>query len=213
MAVRSALGARRWDLSRALLIESLMLSLIGAIGGVLLAFWAVTVLRATLPETLPRLAMVAVDLRVLGVTALAAIVTGVGFGMLPALQVGRTDVAGTLRQSGRSHTTGASGRVRTTLVAIEVASAVVLLTGAALFLASFVRVIRIDLGLDPRHVVAVGLAPKIISSAELTPSSPSDARTQIVSVQSLTMAALERAKAVPGRNRDLRPDVGTSVVR
>jgi predicted permease len=197
VAVRSALGARRWDLSRALLVESLMLAMLGAIGGILLAFWAVTVLRATLPENLPRLAMVAVDFRVLGVTALASIATGVGFGMLPALHVGRADVAGTLRQSGRSHTSG-SGKLRTTLVGVEIASAVVLLTGAALFLASFIRVMRVDLGLDPRHVMAVSLAPAIISSADLAPSAPSSARTEVVSAQTLTMAALERAKAVPG---------------
>ena len=104
-----------------------------------------------------------------------------------------------LRQAGRSQTSGAaSQRLRAFLVAVEVASAVVLLTGAALFLSSFVRVTSIDLGLDPEHVVSVSVAPPIISSSDLAPSAPSTARREIVAAQSLTLAALERARVVPG---------------
>jgi predicted permease len=176
-----------------------MLSLIGAAGGVLLAYWGVTVLRATLPQNLPRLASVAVDLRVLGVTALAAIGTGLLFGTLPALQLARGDVAGRLRVSGRSQTDGAaSSRLRAALVTVEVAAAVVLLAGAALFLSSFMRVVGVDLGFNPEHVVSVNVDPLVINSAELAPRMPPGQRAKVDATQTVTLAAVERVKAVPG---------------
>jgi predicted permease len=192
IAVRAALGATRWDLARALLVESLMLAMLGAASGILVAFWGVRVLRATLPEHLPRLATAALDLRVLGVAALAAVATGVLFGTLPALRLSRPDVAAGLRLGGRTQAGGSTGdRLRTWLVTSEVALAVVLLAGAGLFISSFMRVARIDIGLDPEHVVAVGVSPR-----PATP--PRDRRAEIASAHPLILAALERAKAVPG---------------
>ena len=191
VALRSALGASRMDLARGLVVESLMLSIAGAAAGVLLAFWLVDVLRATLPEQLPRLSSIAVDLRVLGVTGLVTVTTGVVFGTLPALPISRTDVAGLLRQGGRSATGGGAGRrLRIGLVVAEVAVAVVLLAGAGLFAASFARVVSVDLGVNPKGVLSLGLAPRLprTGSAEAWRAASQDA----------IVGALDRVRAVPG---------------
>jgi predicted permease len=159
MGVRSALGASRWRLTRALLVEGLVLSVLAAALGVLLAWGGVQVLRAWLPDGLPRVASIAVDLRVLGAAAAAAVVTGVGFGLVPALQATRTDLTYALKDGGRTSAGGARGtRLRSLFVVAEVALAVVLLVGAGLFVSSFVRLIRIDPGLDPRNVLALGVS-------------------------------------------------------
>jgi len=192
VAVRSALGASPWDLARALIVESLMLSLVGAISGVLLAFWGVRILRATLPEGLPRLATVAVDLRVLAVAALVASVTGLLFGTLPALQFSRPDVSRTLRLGGRSHTGGRLGTgLRTWLVTAEVALAVVLLAGAGLFISSFLRLLAIDLGLNPDRVVSVDIDVR-------PPGTGISRAARLAAAHPVILAALERAQAVSG---------------
>jgi putative ABC transport system permease protein len=192
LAVRAALGASPWDLGRGLLVESLMLSLVGTALGVLLSFWGVRILRATLPEELPRLSAIAVDLRVLATAAAAAIVCGVFFGTLPALQLARPDVSATLRHGNRSHTGGALGdRIRIALVTAEVALAVVLLAGSGLFIASFLRVMSVDLGLNPDHVVSIGVYPSRVPAI-------TDRRVRLAAAQSVVMAALDAARRVPG---------------
>jgi putative ABC transport system permease protein len=197
LAVRTALGASRWDLSRALVVESVLLSLIGGIGGILAAFWGVDLLRASLPAGVPRLASVAVDLRVMVVALSAASVTGVVFGALPALQASRCDVVTLVVQGGRSQSANRTGRrIRTALMIAEVAIATVLVAGSGLFLSSFARVVSIDLGFDPRHVVA--FFGSVMNSQALTPSTTPDARAAAVGGQAIAASALERIRAVPG---------------
>ena len=197
LAVRAALGASRWDLARSLLVQSVLLSILGAVGGVLVALWGVEILRATLPGHIPRLATVAVDLRVLAVAAAAAIVSGAVFGTIPALQASRPDVVTLLAQAGRSHAGGRGGRrIRSGLVIAEVALAVVLLSGSALFLASFRRVTAVDLQFDPTHVVA--FLGSVMSSSHLVPAPTPDARRAAESGQSRVADAVERLRAVPG---------------
>ena len=157
LAVRAALGGTRWQLARGLLVESLLLSAIGTAGGVLLAKWGVAILKASMPDGVPRVATVAVDLRVLLVAVLAATLTGVLFGLAPALQGSRADVTRSLRDGGRSATAGAGRqRLRGGLVVAEVTLAVVLLVGAGLFISSFVRFTRVDLGIDLKNVLTIG---------------------------------------------------------
>jgi putative ABC transport system permease protein len=172
LAVRAALGATRWDLARSLVVESLLLSALGTACGVLAALWGVRVLRLTLPEHLPRLAEIAVDLRVLAAAVVAAAATGLFFGTLPALQFSRADHAGALRQGGRT-ATGGQG-LRTVLVLAEVALAVVLLAGAGLFISSFMRVVSVDLGLNPEHVVSIN-----VSLRRQTPAQPFETRIAV----------------------------------
>jgi putative ABC transport system permease protein len=154
MSVRAAIGANRWRIARQFLIDGSILSLAGSAAGVLLASWGVQILRGAMPESMPRVASIALDLRVLGVAAAAAVITALVFGIVPAVQFSRVDVAGRLKDGGRGASAGrVQQRVRGGLVVLEIALAVVLLVGAGLFIASFVRLMHVDPGFDPRRVL------------------------------------------------------------
>jgi putative ABC transport system permease protein len=160
MGIRAALGATPWRLVRGLIVEGLTLSLGGAALGVALAGVGVRLLRAWLPAGLPRVAAIAIDLRVLGAAIGAAAVTGLVFGVVPAFQSARPDLVGSLKEGGRSSTAGGRAQyVRSLLVVAEVALAVVLLVGAGLFTGSFVQLVRVDPGFDYHRVLTfnVGL--------------------------------------------------------
>ena len=162
MGLRAALGATRWRLTRALIVEGVMLSLAAAGLGVALSVWGVRVLRAWMPEGIPRVADITIDLRVLAAAIAAAVVTGVVFGLVPALQGARTDLVQALGAGGRAATAGAGARrLRGALVMIEVALAVVLVVGGSLFTASFVKVLRVDPGFDYRGILAVGIGARV----------------------------------------------------
>ena len=162
MGIRSALGASRWRLIRGLLIEGVVLSVSGAALGIVLAYFGVHAIRAWLPDGLPRVASIGLDLRVLITAIAAALGTGVFFGIVPALQSSRPDLTTTLKESGRSTTSGsATHRLRSVLVVTEVALAVVLLVGAGLFIGSFVKLMRIDPGFDYRNVLLVNVGVRL----------------------------------------------------
>jgi predicted permease len=153
VALRTALGGTRWRLARARLVESLVLSTIGTALGLVVAHWSVAVLKASMPQGVPRLSSIAIDGRVLFAAAIAAAVTGIVFGTIPAILGSRADLAGSLKEGGRTGSTGAPGRrLRAGLVVAEVTIAAVLLVGAGLFVASFTRFARVDLGFDLRDV-------------------------------------------------------------
>ena len=162
IGIRSALGASRWRLVRGLLVEGVVLSALGAVLGVALAWFGVQAIRGWLPAGLPRVAGIAVDLRVLAAAVAVAVATGVVFGMVPAFQFSRPDLTTALKDSGRSTTAGAgSQRLRGLLVVAEVALAVVLLAGAGLFIGSFVKLRRIDVGFDYRSVLLVNVGIRV----------------------------------------------------
>lgn len=188
---RAALGASRWQIARGLLVESLMLWAAGTLLALLVALWGIGVLRAALPEALPRISTVALDLRVLGVTAAAVVVTGLVFGLAPALQLSRPGPAIALREGGRGFTTGRA-RLRSILVVSEVAMAVMLTIGTGLFLSSFVRVANVDLGLDPRNVLTMRVWPRFDSSKPGW-SEPATARSAAAIPE-----ILDRVSAIPG---------------
>ncbi|HEV8187773.1 MAG TPA: ABC transporter permease, partial [Pyrinomonadaceae bacterium] len=147
IAIRIALGARRWTIVRQLLVESLLLAGAGGLLGMFVAFWGVSGLAKFLPESLSKLQSVTVDTRVflftLGVSALTAII----FGGVPALLASRTRPGETLSDTARDVSGGTSGRfVRRLLVVSEVALAVVLLVGAGLLIRSFQRLRQVDIG-------------------------------------------------------------------
>ena len=192
VSVRAALGATRWQLARGLLAESLVLSTAGTALGVLLALWGVEVLRASLPPSLPRLNDVGIDLRVLVAAAGAALLTGVAFGILPAWQVSRPRLATALREGGRSGSAGlARQRARTTLLVAEVALAVVLLVGAGLFVTSFVRLTRVDLGMDVNNTLTVRVFPRVVFDAP-------DRDAQMARAGDAVMNVFDRLQHVPG---------------
>ena len=162
IGIRAALGAGRWRLIRGLLVEGLLLSAIGAAIGVLIAYFGVQAIRAWLPPGLPRVASIGLDLRVLLAATAAATLSGIIFGIVPALQSSRPDLTAALKDSGRSSTaSAASQRLRGALVVIEVALAVMLLVGAGLFVGSFVRLMNVDPGFDYSNVLVFNVGPRI----------------------------------------------------
>ena len=164
--IRTALGASRWRLVRQLLIESLLLSFAGTIVAVGLAWWAIDVLRASMPDDLPRVAAIALDGRVLVVSSLTAILTAITFGLVPAVQTTSFDLSSALKNGAHGSSTGARRRLRSLLVVVEVALALVLLVGAALFIGSFLSVLRIDPGFDPSNVLIAQIAPRLESRTQ-----------------------------------------------
>jgi putative ABC transport system permease protein len=154
MAIRTALGAGRARLVRQLLTESLLLSAMGAALGLLLAVWGVDALVAVSPDALPRAAEVALDARVLAFTIGIALVTGVGFGLAPAIAASRPDLNESLKDGTRG-TSASRGRLRKTLVVAEVALSLVLLVGTGLMLRSFVKLRAVDPGIRAEHVLTL----------------------------------------------------------
>jgi putative ABC transport system permease protein len=148
MSVRAALGAGRWRIVRQLLAESTLLSIAGGATGLLLAVWSSEALTTLLPADVPRGPSVALDTRVLLFATAVSVLAGVLFGMAPALDAARGDLATSLKEARRDGGAQAGTRLRSTLVAVEVALAVMLLAGAGLALRSFDRLSRIDPGYD-----------------------------------------------------------------
>ena len=155
MAVRTALGAGRTRIVRQLVTESVLLSVAGAAVGGALAAWAVDGIVAFGPKGLPRLDDISVDGRVLAFSALVAIVTGLVFGLAPALHATKTELGQMLREGlrGSGGRRGAQ-RTRSALVVTEMALAVVLLIGAGLLIRSFVKLLQVDPGFNTSHVLA-----------------------------------------------------------
>ncbi|HEU4509142.1 MAG TPA: ABC transporter permease [Pyrinomonadaceae bacterium] len=154
MAIRTALGASRWRVMRQLFTESTILALTGGAAGLLIAYWGLTAITKLLPGNFPRLDEIQLDLRVLGFTFVASVLTGILFGLVPALQISRTDVQEAIRESGR----GLSGslrksRFRQALIVGEIALSVVLLAGAGLLFRSFMRLHSVDTGFVSQQVL------------------------------------------------------------
>src|SRR6266498_173060 len=158
VALRHALGANRMRLIRQMLTESALLSVIAGTIGLLLAWWGSDLLKALAQDSIPRVGEIALDNRVLGFTLLVSLLTGVVFGLAPALQASRPDLNETLKEGGKGGGSGSrSGRARNALIVIEVAMALVLLVGAGLLIKSFRRLQEIDPGFDPRNLLTMRL--------------------------------------------------------
>ncbi len=157
MAIRAALGASRWRVVRQLLTESLLLAISGGAAGLLLAWWGVDLLLAIAPDNLPRAYDIRLDTRVAGFTLLVSLVTGIVFGLLPALQASKIDLGETLKEGGRDAAGLLRRRLRGFLVVSEVALAFVLLIGAGLLIRSFARLTEVDPGIDPRGVLTMDI--------------------------------------------------------
>ncbi|HET7457335.1 MAG TPA: ABC transporter permease [Gemmatimonadaceae bacterium] len=186
VAVRVALGAGGGRLVRQLLTESVVVALLGAAVGLVLAVWGVSALRAGSAELLPRLGEVRVDLPVVGLALVLAVVTGLLFGIAPALRLAHGDVHESLKDGARGAAGGAVTRLRNALVLGEVAVAVVLLVGAGLLVRSFERLNRVDPGFDARHLLTYGVV--------LPRAKYADVKTTPAVYERL----LERTRAIPG---------------
>jgi len=153
MAVRAALGASQGRLVRQLLTESVLLALGGGVLGLAAAFWLVRLLAAFGPEQVPRLQDVSIDPVVLAFAAALALVTGMLFGIVPAWRASRSQLQSALKEGGRAGTSREGLRLRNGLVVLETACSLVLLAGAGLLINSFVRVLRVPPGFNPRGVL------------------------------------------------------------
>ena len=158
VAVRLALGAQRWQIVRERLVESLLMSGAAALLGVSIAFLSFDAIVALAPMEVPRLDEAAIDGRALGFALCVALAAAIAVGLLPAWQHSAAGlVSGLYQRSDSGATQAASARVRRVLVAGQIALAVVLLTGAGLFARSFVALLRLDLGFEPRHALTFEL--------------------------------------------------------
>jgi putative ABC transport system permease protein len=190
VAVRSALGAGRRRIIRQLLTESALLALFGGAAGLLVASWGVDALVATLPKdqlnALPFLKSLRVDASVMTFTFLLSMSTGIVFGLAPALQATGADLYEALKEGGRAAPGGARRRLRAALVVTEIALSVVLLTGAGLMMKSLLRLLRTDVGFDPRNLLTMTVA--------LPASKYGDSGRQVSFYERLT----ERLESLPG---------------
>lgn len=154
-AIRGALGAGKMRVVRQLLTESVLLSMLGGAAGITLAYWGVQGLSALAPPSLPRLSAIGIDGGVLLFTAALSVATGIAFGLVPAFATARPDLFAALRPGGRS--TGQRSRrlARATLVAGEIALALMLLFGAGLLMRSLHRLLSVDPGFDPAGLLTM----------------------------------------------------------
>jgi predicted permease len=166
VAIRAALGATRWHLIRQFLIESFLLSAAGTACAVMVAGWAVGILKSSMPENVPRVTTIAVDLRVLAAAAGLCFLTAILIGIVPALQGSKPELSNALKYDTRTMGGAGRRRVRSVLVIAEVALAVVLLVGAALFIGSFTALMQIDPGFSADHVLTAQISPRIESRSQ-----------------------------------------------
>ncbi|MDQ3257144.1 MAG: ABC transporter permease, partial [Acidobacteriota bacterium] len=187
VAIRIALGASRRRLIRQLLTESLMLSILGGLLGLLLTFWGVDLLVALIPSDVPRLQELRLHVPVFLWTLAISILTGVLFGLVPALQASKPDLNDVLKESGGRATGGLQrSRIRSLLVISEMALALVLLVGAGLMIKSFVRLQHVSPGFDLKNVLTMSIS--------LPSRKYPESRQAVVFYEHL----FERIKAVPG---------------
>jgi putative ABC transport system permease protein len=157
MAIRTALGAGRWRVIRQLLTESALLAVIGGVIGLLLAWAGISALVNVNQVQIPRASEIGVDWRALVFTLGVSMLTGIIFGLVPALQSSKTDLHETLKEGGRTGSSGARAWVRNSLVVLEMALALVVLVSAGLLMRSFWRLQQVNPGFAPRNVLAMSL--------------------------------------------------------
>jgi putative ABC transport system permease protein len=156
MAIRTAVGASRWRIARQLLTESVLLSLIGGAIGLALARWGVDLILYVSPNAIPRSREIGLDWKVLAFTIGISFLTGILFGLVPAIQAGEVDVHETLKETGR----GTSGRqwLRSSLVVVEVATTLILLIGAGLMIRSFYLLQKVNPGFSHEHLTSFSIS-------------------------------------------------------
>ncbi len=187
IAVRTALGARRGRLIRQFLTENLLLGTLGGAFGLLLAIWGTHALVALGPSDIPRVETVTIDARVALFLFIVTLLTSVGFGLVPALQSCTVNLNDSLKEGSRANSEGIRrNRLRSFLVASEIALALVLLIGAGLMIRTFFSLQRVDPGFNPHSVLSMVVS--IAGSKEAEPG-----RRRIFYEQ-----LLERVRALPG---------------
>jgi|RhiMethySRZTD1v2_1073278.scaffolds.fasta_scaffold01418_12 predicted permease len=190
VAIRSAVGASRWRVVRQLLTESLLLSFIGGVLGLAIAYWGVPAIVRVLPpaqlQVMPFLQALHFDATILAFSFALSLLTGVVFGLVPALQSSRLDLGEVLKEGGRQSSGSVSHRLRSALVVTEIALAVVLLVGAGLLMKSLYRLLQTNVGFKTENLLAVGY---VLPPAKYT---------QINQFVNFNDQLQERVRTVPG---------------
>jgi putative ABC transport system permease protein len=199
LAIRIALGVGRARLVRQLLTESLLLALAGGAAGTLLAVWALDLIRSAIPASIlefnPRVADLGIDPRVLGYTAAITVATGLLFGLLPSLRVSRPNLADSLKEGDRTSTAGGGEhRLRAVLVGLQAALAIVLVTGGAMLMRSFLAQQSANPGLRSENLLTMQVQPRDVATYD-DRSAPSD--TIEARLMRFHRAVLERIAALP----------------
>ena len=211
LAVRAALGAGKQRLVRQLITETIVLTMIGGAAGVAVAVASLPLFSSLVPPTLPIDTQPALDLRVLAVAGMFTMLTGLGFGLFPALRAVRGTGFAALREGGRT-TGGRKQRVRSALVTVEVTMSVILLIASGLLIRALWRVQAIDPGFSPRHVLTLRTAlprPKYETVARRAPyyqqvlagvrALPGVESAAFVSGLPMVMVGIITAVEIPGR--------------
>ena len=202
LAIRSALGATRGRMVRQLLTESLLLALAGGGLGMLLATWGLQGALKVLPEALPRAEEVHIDGHVLLVMLAASGLAGILFGLAPALKNSQRDLQETLKEGGRG-SSGARHRLQSVFVVVEMALALVLLSGAGLMIRSLAKLWSVDPGFDPHNVLTFNMSSPPISSPEAIRASWLQIHDSLAALPGIEAAALTPASMPMGSDSEL----------
>ena len=190
VAIRSALGASRWRVVRQLLTESIFLSFVGGVAGLAIAYWGVPAIVRALPPAqllaMPFLLGLHFNISVLAFSFGLSLLTGVVFGLVPAIQSSRMDHSEVLKEGGRQSTGGSGHRLRSALVVTEIALAVVLLVGAGLLMKSLFRLLQTNVGFKTDNLLSVGFV--------LPPAKYTDLNKVVI----FNDQVQERVRTVPG---------------
>ncbi|HEX8089384.1 MAG TPA: ABC transporter permease [Blastocatellia bacterium] len=187
IAIRASLGAKRGRIISQLLTESLLLSLLGGVFGILLTYFGISLLLALSPDSIPRVKEVGIDIQVLAFTLAVSVLTGIIFGLAPALNISKPNLAEYLKDGGKGTSEGIRGsRIRSLLVVSEVVLALVLLIGAGLMIKSFLNLLEVKPGFDPRGVLTMKV------------SLPESKYPEAYQKAAFFQQVIERIKNVPG---------------
>ena len=188
MAIRMAMGGGSWRLIRQLLTEGAVLALMGGCGGLLLAIWGLDAMRTLLPEgMIPRADEISLDWRVLAFCLAVSLLTGIVFGLAPALQMLRVDVNGALKEGASKIGAGsARGRLRSVLVVVEVALALALTVGAGLLLRTFANLRSVEPGFEAQNLLSFQISPR------------GKNYDTVAKINDLYLRGLERFRGLPG---------------
>ena len=186
IALRVALGAGRLRIVRQLLTESVLQALIGGGLGILLGMSALSIFKSVLPSSTPGLAVVAIDWKVGGAIAALALLTGLAFGIAPALSASQIDLAASIRTGSQRSTTAVWARLRSWLIGAEVALTVVLVVSAGLLIRSLYKLSEANPGFRAEHILTVRISPNELLC------------TQRTACVALYERLLDRASSIPG---------------
>ena len=198
VGIRSALGASRFRLIRQMLTESVLLALLGGVLGLALSFWGTKAFATLVPQWYPQAKEITIDIRVLVFTLAVSILSGIMFGLAPALRASKIELTDSLKEGGRSSSAGSRHRTRSIFVVAEVALALVLLVSAGLMMNTFLRVLHASPGFRSDRVLTLDFRLTGTKYLDVTPMDKTGFDLVTPQVDIFCQQVLERVKALPG---------------